>query len=113
MVASGPIDFDNPATWTGGIDRCPCGTGTCAKMAALYAKGALELDQPFRHEGILGNVYTGELIKETRVGDRVAVVPTLSGQAWITGYSTYILDSDDPFPDGFTAGDIWAPQADD
>jgi proline racemase len=113
LVASGPIDFRDSATWTGGIDRCPCGTGTCAKMAALYAKGQLELNQPFRHESILGQVYTGELIKEDRIGDRPAVVPTISGQAWITGYSTYVLDSDDPFPNGFTIGDLWAPQSDD
>jgi proline racemase len=112
MVASGPIDFDDPATWTGGIDRCPCGTGTCAKMAALYAKGQLGLDQPFRHESVLGNVYTGELIKEVKRGERVAVVPTISGRAWITGYSTHVLDSDDPFPEGFTVGDIWTPGAD-
>jgi proline racemase len=113
LVASGAIEFDNPATWTGGIDRCPCGTGTCAKMAALYAKGELGLNQPFRHEGILGHVYTGELVKEVQIGDRVAVVPTISGRAWITGYSTYVLDPEDPFPNGFTVGDIWAPQDDD
>jgi proline racemase len=57
-VASGPVDFANPATWTGGFDRCPCGTGTCAKMATLHAKGELKLNRPFRHEGILGLVYT-------------------------------------------------------
>jgi proline racemase len=110
LVASGPIDLDNPATWTGGLDRCPCGTGTCAKMAVLYDKGELGLHQPFRHEGILGTVYTGELVEEVTIGDRAAVVPTISGQAWITGYSTYVLEPDDPFPDGFTVGDIWSTQ---
>jgi proline racemase len=109
LVASGPVEFDNPATWTGQIDRCPCGTGTCAKMASLYEKGELELGQPFRHEGILGNVYTGELIREVHVAGRIGVVPTISGQAWITGYSTWVLDAEDPFPNGFTVGDIWAP----
>lgn len=108
LVASGPVDFDNPATWTGGIDRCPCGTGTCAKMAALYEKGELPIGQPFRHEGILGTVYTGELIREVPIAGRTGVVPRLSGRAWITGYSTWILDADDPFPGGFTVGDVWA-----
>ena len=108
LVPSGPVDFDNPATWTGGIDRCPCGTGTCAKMACLYAKGELELKQPFRHEGILGTIYTGELVKEVQIGGRTGVVPTISGRAWITGYSRYVLDADDPFPEGFTVGDLWA-----
>ena len=110
VVASGPVDLADPATWTGGIDRCPCGTGTCAKMAALHARGELGLHRPFRHEGILGNVYTGELVRETRVGDHVAVVPTIGGRAWITGYCTWVLEADDPYPDGFTLGDIWAAQ---
>jgi proline racemase len=107
LMAGGPIDFDDPGTWTGGIDRSPCGTGTCAKMAALYAAGRLGLDQPFRHEGILGTVYTGRLTREVTLGDRTAVVPTISGQAWITGYATHVLDPGDPYPEGFTVGDIW------
>jgi proline racemase len=107
-VASGPVDFADPATWTGAVDRCPCGTGTCAKMAALHAKGELKLNQPFRHEGILGTVYTGELVREVEVGAYTGVVPTISGQAWISGYSTFVLDPDDPFVNGFTVGDIWA-----
>ncbi|MFJ9708758.1 proline racemase family protein [Streptomyces sp. NPDC101234] len=107
-VASGPVDFADPATWTGSIDRCPCGTGTCARMATLHAKGELRLGERFRHEGILGTVYTGELIKETKVGPYKAVVPTISGEAWISGYSTYVLDPDDPFTEGFTVGDLWA-----
>ena len=110
LVASGPIDFDDPGSWIGGIDRCPCGTGTCAKMASLYDKGELDLHQPFRHEGILGNVYTGELVREVEIAGRTGVVPTLSGRAWITGYSTWVLDPDDPYPNGFTVGDLWAPQ---
>jgi proline racemase len=59
---------------------------------------------------MLGNVYTGELVREVQIGDRLAVVPTISGQAWITGYCTYVLDADDPYPNGFTVGDIWASQ---
>jgi proline racemase len=110
-VASGPVDFDNPATWTGGVDRCPCGTGTCAKMATLHAKGELGLNQPFRHEGVLGTVYTGELVEEVEIAGRTGVVPRISGRAWITGFSTYVLDPEDPFPNGFTLGDIWAPSA--
>jgi proline racemase len=106
-VSTGTLDWDRPATWTGAIDRSPCGTGTCAKMAALYAKGQLGLNQDFRHEGILGTIFTGRLIEETQVGPYPAVIPTLSGQAWITGFSTYVVDPTDPFPNGFTVGDIW------
>ncbi|MCC7164483.1 MAG: proline racemase family protein [Anaerolineae bacterium] len=107
IVSTNTLDWNNPATWTGAIDRSPCGTGTCAKMATLFAKGRLPLCQDFRHEGILGTVFTGRLIEETRVGNYRAVVPTLTGTAWVTGIATYGVDSDDPFPNGFTVGDIW------
>ncbi len=106
-VSTGKLDWNRPATWTGAIDRSPCGTGTCAKMATLHAKGRLAIGQDFRHEGILGTVFTGRLVSETKVGSYPAVVPTLSGQAWITGFSSYVVDDEDPFPDGFTVGDIW------
>jgi proline racemase len=91
----------------GVFDRSPCGTGTCAKMATLYAKGKLPLGQDFVHEGILGTTFTGRLIEETKVGPYRAVVPTLSGQAWITGFAQYVLDPEDPFPEGYVLGDIW------
>lgn len=107
-MASGEIDFDNPATWTGAIDRCACGTGTCAKMATLHAKGELKLGQSFRHEGALGVIYTGHLLEKTKLGEHDAVVPTISGRAWISGFSSYVLDPSDPFPEGYRMGDIWA-----
>jgi proline racemase len=106
-VSTGKLDWNRPATWTGAIDRSPCGTGTCAKMASLYAKGRLGLDEDFRHEGILGTLFTGRLIGETKIGEYRAVIPTLSGQAWITGFANYVIDPEDPFPEGFTVGDIW------
>ncbi len=107
VVSTGKLDWERPSTWTGAIDRSPCGTGTCAKMAALYAKGALRLDEAFRHEGILGTIFTGRLVEEVQVGPYRAAVPTISGRAWITGFSKYVLADDDPFPEGFTVGDIW------
>jgi len=107
IVSTGTLDWNRPATWTGAIDRSPCGTGTCAKMATLHARGMLPLDRDFHHEGVLGTVFTGRLVEETMVGPYRAVVPTLSGQAWITGFSSYVVDPTDPFPDGFTVGDIW------
>jgi len=106
-VSTGKLDWNRPSTWTGAIDRSPCGTGTCAKMATLHAKGRLGLNEDFRHEGILGTLFTGRLIGETHVGNYPAVIPTLTGQAWITGMATYVLDPEDPFPEGFTLGDIW------
>lgn len=107
VVSTGKLDWSRPATWTGAIDRSPCGTGTCAKMATLYAKGKLGIGQDFVHEGILGTTFTGRLIREARVGKYPAAVPTISGRAWITGFAEYVLDAEDPFPEGFTVGDIW------
>jgi len=107
IVSTGTLDWNRPATWTGAIDRSPCGTGTCAKMATLHARGQLKIGDPFRHEGVLGTVFTGTLLEETSVGPYRAVVPELSGTAWITGFAQYVVDPQDPFPDGFTVGDIW------
>lgn len=106
-MGTGEVDWDNPATWTGTIDRCPCGTGTSAKMAVLHAKGELPLNQDFRHEGILNNIFTGRLVEETTIGNNKAVVPTISGRTWITGFNTLVLEPSDPLPEGFTVGDMW------
>ena len=108
IVSTGQLDWERPETWKAALDRSPCGTGTSAKMATLYAKGKLGLNQDFHHEGILGTIFTGRLIRETKVGDYTAVVSTISGQAWITGFAQYVLDPDDPFPRGYTMGDIWS-----
>ena len=107
VVSTGKLDWSRPSSWTGALDRSPCGTGTCAKMATLHAKGQLPLHQDFVHEGILGTTFTGRLIAQTRVGSYAVVVPTISGSAWITGIAQYVLDSDDPFPSGYKVGDIW------
>jgi proline racemase len=108
IVSTGQASWDRPESWTGAIDRSPCGTGTSAKMACEHARGRLALDQPFVHEGILGTTFTGRIDAETTVGERPAVIPTITGRAWITGFAQYILESDDPFPTGYTLTDIWA-----
>jgi proline racemase len=107
-VSTGVLDWERAATWTGAIDRSPCGTGTSARMATLHARGRLAIGEDFRHEGILGTVFTGRLLEATEVGTRAAVVPQITGQAWITGIADYVVDPTDPFPVGFTIGDIWA-----
>jgi proline racemase len=106
-VSTGALDWSRPSTWTGVIDRSPCGTGTCAKMAVLHARGRLAAGDEFRHEGILDTVFTGRVEAETRVGDHAAIVPSITGTAWITGFASYVVDPTDPFPEGFTVGDLW------
>ncbi len=87
-----------------GMDRSPCGTGTSARMAQLHARGSLGLNQPFVHEGIMGTLFYGKLIGEAQVGDYPAVIPTISGRAYIGGFNTIVLDPEDPFPRGFLLG---------
>ncbi len=108
VVSTAELDWQRPETWTGALDRSPCGTGTCAKMAALFARGALALGETFHHEGILGTIFSGRVVRETHIGSSYpAIVTTLSGRAWVTGINHYVVDAEDPFPNGFTMGDIW------
>jgi proline racemase len=107
VVSSGTLDWSRPESFTGVLDRSPCGTGTCARMAVMHARGELAIGQDFVHEGILGTTWTGRLLRETTVGPYAAVVPQLTGSAWITGRTQYVVDEDDPFPEGFTVGDLW------
>lgn len=85
----------------GWFDRSPCGTGTSARMAQLHARGDLPVGADFVNESFIGTRFTGRLIEETVVGGLPAVVPTITGRAWITGTAQYLLDPDDPFPAGF------------
>ena len=106
-VSTGELDWNRPETWTGALDRCPCGTGTSAKMAVLHARGELGVGERFVHEGPLGTTFEGRIVKETTIGGVAAVVPEIKGQGWITGIGDYILHDTDPFPAGYTIGDIW------
>jgi proline racemase len=85
----------------GWLDRSPCGTGTCARMATLHARGELALGDEFINESIIGTRFVGRLVQETEVGGVAAVVPEVTGRAWITAMGQYLLDERDPFPAGF------------
>ena len=110
VMSTGVLDWNNPATWKGNIDRSPCGSGTSAVMAAMYAKGELGLNEEFVHESILGTVFTGRLIEEVTIADGIkAVIPSVTGQAWVTQHSQIVVDPTDPLGrEGYTLGDIWA-----
>lgn len=86
----------------GEVDRSPCGTGTCAKIATLKAKGELELNQPFVYESILKTKFEAKAIKETTVGNYQAVVPRITGSAYIIGFNHFVRDAADPLEYGFT-----------
>jgi proline racemase len=85
----------------GWLDRSPCGTGTSAKLAALHARGELGVGEPFVNRSVIGTRFEGRIVGETEVDGLPAVVPEITGRAWITGMGQYLLDPDDPFPEGF------------
>jgi len=98
-------DYRNAVVFgDGNVDRSPCGTGTSARMAELYAQGRLELGRRFVHESVLGTRFEGWLVEETRVGDVDAVIPCIKGSAYLTGFHTFVVDPEDPLKDGFLLG---------
>jgi len=91
----------------GRLDRSPCGTGTSARLALLHRKGLIGTGETLDHESIIGTHFLGRVVDATTVGDRAAIVTTISGRAWITGIAQYGVDPDDPFPCGYTLPDTW------
>src|SRR5262249_31327311 len=94
-------------TWTGALDRSPCGTGTSARLALLRAKGELGVGDSIVHESLTGATFRGEIVGESDVAAIPAITPRITGRAWLTGIAHYILDVGDPLVDGFTVPDIW------
>jgi trans-L-3-hydroxyproline dehydratase len=91
----------------GRSDRSPTGTGTCARMALLHAKGLMKAGNQLVHESIIGSTFTGRILSETRVGGLSAIVPSITGRAWLTGYHQHIVDPTDPWPEGYRVADTW------
>ncbi|EXJ93666.1 proline racemase [Capronia coronata CBS 617.96] len=91
----------------GRFDRSPCGTGTCARMAVLHARGQLQVGQTFRHKSIIGTEFVNHIRGTTKVGQYDAILPTVRGRGWITSFKEIVLDPTDPFPEGFRVGDQW------
>jgi proline racemase len=86
----------------GWLDRSPCGTGTSARLAQLHARGELAVGDTFVNESVIGTRFTGRVAEETTVAGRPAIVPEITGRAWITAMGQYLLDAEDPFPAGFS-----------
>lgn len=88
----------------GQVDRSPCGTGTSAKIATLFAKGELKLNEEFVYESILGTLFTGKAVEEQTVGDYQAIIPEITGSSYITGFNQFVIDESDPVKHGFSLG---------
>lgn len=94
-------DGQNMATSTAlGFDRSPCGTGSCARMAWHFARGELNVGDTFVHESVLNTMFTGKVEAATEHGGRRAIVPSITGSAYITGFNEMVLDSRDPLGEG-------------
>ena len=96
----------------GRIDRCPCGTGTSARLAVLHARGRISVGEPFLHRSLIDSSFSSEITELVRVGPYEAVVTAMSGRAWITAACDYVLEADDPFPAGYRIADTWPMDAD-
>jgi proline racemase len=112
---AGPVDIKDGVKTSknavvvspGRLDRCPCGTGTSARLALLHARGQLAVSEPFRHTSILDTVFDCSIVDTSKVGSVPAIIPEVSGRAWLTGVSHYGVDPEDPFPEGYRLSDTW------
>lgn len=91
----------------GRLDRSATGTGLCARMAALHARGLMRPGDAMTHASVIGSTFEGRIVSETSVGDGPAIVPAIRGSAWITGITYVIVDPSDPFPEGYLLSDTW------
>jgi 4-hydroxyproline epimerase len=98
-----PISSGRNAVFYGdkAIDRSPCGTGTSARLAQLHAKGKLKMGEDFVHESYIGSTFIGRVEKETTMGGKLAIIPSIKGWAKIYGHNTITIDEDDPYAFGF------------
>ena len=85
----------------GQVDRSPCGTGTSAKMATLFAKGELKIGEEFYYESILGTIFEGKILDTAKVGGYDAVIPQITGSAYITAFNHFVMEKNDPLKYGF------------
>lgn len=101
--SSEDVDLKNVVIFGAGqVDRSPCGTGTSAKLAALYSKGLIKMNEPFVYESITRTKFIGKVLEETKVKNYNAIVPEITGRAFITGYGHLVVDEEDVFKYGFT-----------
>ena len=85
----------------GWFDRSPCGTGTCARLAQMSARGQIDIGESLINESWIGSQFVGRILERTKVGTLDAIIPTITGRAWVMGEATWTLDPSDPFPNGF------------
>jgi proline racemase len=95
--------------YPGRMDRSPCGTGTAARLAVMHARGELAEGERVTQLSTIGSRFEAEILETTTVGNRPAVIPRISGRAWIYGLYQLGVDPSDPYPLGYTMSDTWGP----
>jgi len=91
----------------GRLDRSATGTGLSARIAALHARGRMQVGDTMTHASVIGTTFDGRIVREVEVAGRPAVVPAIKGTAWITGVTHVVVDPTDPFPEGYLLSDTW------
>jgi trans-L-3-hydroxyproline dehydratase len=113
---AGPLSRNDEGVFTmtntvavepGKLDRSPTGTGVSARMALLRAQGVMAVGDRLRMRSVIGSAFGGRIESDTRVGDRAAIIPMVTGRAWQTGRFTYTIDPTDPWPFGYRVSDTW------
>ncbi len=89
------------------LDRSPTGTGCSARMAVLHAKGEMKVGDNYLARSVIDSEFHCSIHSETRVGDRLAIIPSVKGRGWITGTHQHIVDPNDPWPEGYRLSDTW------
>ena len=107
VMSNGALDWAKEETWTGMLDRSPCGSGTSAVMAVRHRRGLLKVGEGFVHEGIVGTIFKGVVEGEEDVGGVKGIRPSIEGRGWVTQICQVVLNPNDPFLEGYTVGDIW------
>ena len=103
-----PEQFKNATVMPPGrMDRSPCGTGSAARLAVLQQRGEVAVGQQVAFRSTIGSRFTGQILKMTEIGNRPAIVPQITGRAWIYGIHQLGADPSDPFRRGFTVADTW------
>jgi proline racemase len=91
----------------GKVDRSPTGTALSARMAVLHARGEMKVGESLTAVSVLGSTFNGRIVKKTKIGDKTAIIPEISGRGWITGTHQHMLDPSDPWPEGYRLSDSW------
>ncbi|MGI9489783.1 MAG: proline racemase family protein [Geminicoccaceae bacterium] len=116
-AANEQLGFDHPGSeawrhisfcaFAGKIDRSPTGTALSARMAIMHARGDMKIGESLKLESIIGSRFVGRIEAETLTAGRTAIVPSITGRAWITGTHQHMLDPDGPWPEGYRLADTW------